>query len=44
MKKPQLDEAGYLYVDIYENGERTRKRIHQLVIEAFRPNEDLTGK
>lgn len=44
LKKPQIDEKGYLYVDIYENGERSRKRIHQLVIEAFRPYEDLTGK
>ena len=44
MKKPQIDEDGYLYVDIYCNGERTRKRLHQLVIEAFRPNEDLIGK
>lgn len=29
MKKPQLNkEDGYLYVDIYENGKKTRKRIH----------------
>ena len=44
LKKPQIDEYGYMYVDIYCNGERTRKRLHQLVVEAFRPNEDFTGK
>lgn len=44
MKKPQLNnDDGYLYVDIYQDGKRTRKRIHQLVIEAFMPSVDLTG-
>ena len=43
-KKPQIDEKGYFYVDLYSNGERTRKRIHQLVVEAFMPDVDLTGK
>jgi len=33
-----------LYVDIYCNGDRTRKRIHTLVIEAFMPDIDLEGK
>ena len=27
-KTPQTDNDGYLYVDLYENGERTRKRVH----------------
>lgn len=44
VKKPQTDEEGYLYVDIYCNGERTRKRIHQLVVEAFKPDVDLMDK
>lgn len=44
MKKPQLDyDDGYYYVDIYEDGKRTRKRIHQLVIEAFMPSIELSG-
>ena len=43
-KKPQVDSDGYLYVDIYCNGDRTRKRIHTLVIEAFMPDIDLEGK
>lgn len=42
-KKPQVDSDGYLYVDIWCNGERTRKRIHTLVIEAFMPSIDLNG-
>lgn len=43
-KVPQYDKDGYLYVDIYCNGERTRKRIHTLVVEAFMPTEDLSDK
>lgn len=43
MKKPQKDENGYYYVDLYCNGERTRRKVHQLVIEAFMPSIDLDG-
>lgn len=34
-KVPQMGTDGYLYVDLYSNGERTRKSIHSLVAEAF---------
>lgn len=43
-KVPQYDTDGYLYVDIYCNGDRTRKRIHQLVFETFEPQIDLSDK
>lgn len=44
MKKPQLNkEDGYLYVDIYEDGKKTRKKIHQLVVEAFLPSMVFDG-
>lgn len=43
IKVPQVDEDGYMYVDMYSNGERTRKRIHQLVVEAFMPYTNLDG-
>lgn len=29
---------GYLYVDIYNNGKKSRKYIHRLVVENFIPN------
>ena len=29
---------GYLYVDLYKNGKRSRKYIHRLVAEAYIPN------
>lgn len=34
------DRKGYLAVDLYENGERSTKRVHRLVAEAFVPNPD----
>lgn len=30
--------CGYLYVDLYSKGKKTRKFIHRLVAEAFIPN------
>lgn len=35
LKVPQKGTDGYMYVDLYCNGERTRKSIHSLVAEAF---------
>lgn len=43
IKTPQHDEKGYLYVDLYCKGDKTRKRIHQIVVEAFMPYTDLDG-
>ena len=35
----QIDTSGYYYADIYNNGERERVRIHQLVAEYFLEND-----
>lgn len=32
--------CGYLYVDLYKNGNKVRKFIHRLVAETFIPNID----
>lgn len=32
---PSVDPRGYLYVDLFENGVRTKMRIHILVGETF---------
>lgn len=39
-KKPTSNFAGrgYLYVDLYNNGRKSRKYIHRLVAETFIPN------
>ena len=39
-KKPTSNFAGrgYLYVDLYNNGKKSRKYIHRLVAETFIPN------
>lgn len=37
-KAPVNLRDGYLKVDLYRNGERSSKRIHRLVAEAFIPN------
>src|SRR5260221_193401 len=35
IKRSSLDQAGYLYVSLSRGGKGSRKRIHQLVAEAF---------
>ena len=38
---PEETEKGYLRVDLYEqSGNRTHKKVHRLVAEAFIPNPD----
>ena len=39
-EKALQNRDGYLKADLYENGERTTKRIHRLVAEAFIPNPE----
>ena len=34
------DKNGYPSIDLYDNGERSTKRVHRLVAEAFIPNPD----
>ena len=34
------DRNGYLAVDLYKDSERSTKRVHRLVAEAFVPNPD----
>lgn len=36
----QKKDDGYLKADLYKNGERSTKRIHRLVAEAFIPNPE----
>lgn len=38
--KPITDSGGYLYVQLYKDGKRENKKIHQLVAIAFIPNPD----
>ena len=38
--KPNKDRGGYHYVDLYNDGKRTTKKVHRLVAEAFIPNPD----
>lgn len=42
--KPYEKDNGYLYVDLYKNGQRTGKRVHVLVAEAFlqKPSGNVT--
>lgn len=41
VKKPTLNKAnGYLYIDLYRDGKRTKRPIHRLVAELFVPNLD----
>lgn len=42
--KPYKKDNGYLYVDLYKNGERFGKRVHILVAQAFleKKNSALT--
>ncbi len=42
IKTPTLNLTGkgYLYVDLWESGEKYRKYIHRLVAEAFIPNPE----
>ena len=38
---PEETEKGYLRVDLYaQNGNRTHKKVHRLVSEAFIPNPE----
>lgn len=34
------DQKGYLCVDLYKDGQRSTKKVHRLVAEAFIPNID----
>ena len=34
------EKKGYLLVDLYKDGERSKKRVNRLVAEAFIPNPD----
>lgn len=38
--KAQLNQFGYLRVDLYNKGKRNHLRIHRLVAEAFIPNPE----
>jgi len=38
--KPGKDRKGYLVVNLYKNRKRYHKRIHRLVLEAFKPIEN----
>lgn len=41
LKTPTLNNStGYLAVDLYSNGKRSKKQVHRLVAEAFIPNDD----
>ena len=36
--KPQKDTHGYLFVDLYKDGQKKMSLVHRLVSEAFIPN------
>lgn len=38
MKTPVVNRKGYYFVDLYENGKRSRKLVHRLVGEAYIDN------
>jgi len=38
---PLKNKGGYLYIRLYKNKNFKTLRIHRLVLEAFKPNEDL---
>lgn len=41
VKKPTVNKVnGYLYVDLYQDGKRTKRPVHRLVAEAFVPNPE----
>lgn len=40
IKAPTIRKDGYYKVDLYDNGQRSSKRISRLVAEAFIPNPD----
>lgn len=40
IKSPIKGTTGYLNVDLYNGGKRTKAKIHRLVSEAFIPNPD----
>lgn len=40
IKTPNKDRYGYEKVDLYQYSERSTKKIHRLVAEAFIPNPD----
>ena len=40
LKKPFLNNKGYLMVDLHKNGIRKHHSVHRLVAEAFIPNPD----
>ena len=39
-KSQTNNKDGYLKVDLYHGGERTTKRVHRIIAEAFVPNPD----
>lgn len=39
-KYASVNPRGYLNVDLYQNGKRSKRRVHRLVAEAFIPNPD----
>lgn len=41
-KKPTSNHSGkgYLYVDLYDNGRKSRLYVHRIVADAFIPNPD----
>jgi len=39
--KPQKNNGGYLYVNLWKDGKQYTKTIHRLVLEAFNPVENM---
>lgn len=37
---PHLTENGYLFVALYQDGQKFQKKVHRLVAETFLPNPD----
>lgn len=37
---PWIDSSGYLKVDLYKNGKRRCKKLHQLIAKTFIPNPE----